>query len=76
MQTDDKTLDYYDYPFYIPKELTSESISLILNCPHLINRLSASLERTFETLSKDESVLEPITIRHVEYSLDECGRNQ
>lgn len=65
-----------EMPYYLPKELTSESIELILSCPYLINRLSASLERTFETLSKDESVLEPITIRHVEYSLDECGRNQ
>lgn len=65
-----------EMPYYLPKELTSESIELILSCPYLINRLSASLERTFENLEKDDSVLEPIEIRHVEYSLDECGRDQ
>ena len=67
----------HEMPFRVlPSELTQESIELIFKCPHLINRLSASLERTFENLEKDDSVLEPIEIRHVEYSLDECGRDQ
>ena len=68
--------DNVEYPYYLPKELTQESLELIFKCPHLINRLSASLERAFENLTKDNSVLEPIVIQHVEYSLDECGRNQ
>ena len=57
-------------------ELTPEAKELVEKCPHLINRLAASLERAFEKLEDDDSVLEPIEIRHVEYSLDECGRNQ
>ena len=68
--------DNVEYPYYLPKELTQESLELIFQCPYLINRLSASLERIFENLTKDDSVLEPIVIQHVEYSLDECGRNQ
>ena len=71
-----KSEEKVQMPYYLPEELTSESIKLILNCPYLINRLSASLERTFENLEKDNSILEPIEIRHVEYSLDECGRDQ
>ena len=57
-------------------ELTPEAKELVDKCPYLINRLASSLERTFEKLGDDDSVLEPIEIRHVEYSLDECGRNQ
>ena len=57
-------------------ELTPEAKKLVEECPYLINRLAASLERTFENLAKNEVALEPIEIRHVEYSLDECGRNQ
>ena len=57
-------------------ELTSEAKELVDKCPYLINRLASILERTFEKLGDDDSVLEPIEIRHVEYSLDECGRNQ
>lgn len=57
-------------------ELTPEAKELVDKCPYLINRLASSLERTFEKLGDDDPVLEPIEIRHVEYSLDECGRNQ
>lgn len=57
-------------------ELTPEAKELVDKCPYLINRLASILERTFEKLGDDDSVLEPIEIRHVEYSLDECGRNQ
>lgn len=57
-------------------ELTPEAKELVDKCPYLINRLASSLERTFEKLGDDDSVLEPIEIRHVGYSLDECGRNQ
>ena len=65
--------DNVEYPYYLPKELTQESIALIFQCPHLINRLSASLERIFENLSKDDSVLEPIVIQHVGYSDEALG---
>lgn len=57
-------------------ELTPEAKELVDKCPYLINRLASILERTFEKLGDDDSTLEPIEIRHVEYSLDECGRNQ
>lgn len=62
-----------DYPYYLPKELTQESLELIFKCPHLINRLSASLERIFENISRDDSVLEPIVIQHVGYSDEALG---
>lgn len=58
-------------------ELTDEAKKLILTCPHLINRLAENLDIAIEKISdmRDET-LEPIEIRHVEYTLDECGRNQ
>lgn len=57
-------------------ELSPKAKELIITCPQLINRLASNLDRTFETLEKDDTVLEPIEIKHVEYTLDECGRNQ
>lgn len=57
-------------------ELTPEAKKLVEECPYLINRLASSLERTLDRLEEDNTILEPIEIRHVEYSLDECGRNQ
>ena len=64
-----------DMPYYLPHELTEASIKLILNCPYLINRLSASLEKMFENLCEDNSILEPIEIKHVEYSSEALGYN-
>lgn len=57
-------------------ELSPKAKELIITCPQLINRLAAKLDRSIENLTNDESALEPIVIQHVEYSLDECGRNQ
>lgn len=56
-------------------ELTGSARDLIISCPHLINRLAASLDRTFEILSKNDSVLEPISIQPVWCSPEIMGYN-